>query len=194
MTLKPLFFIAILLLITTASAVSISPVRFNESVSAGGTASFTVTVSNSTIGENSIESPEITGDCAGWITVKGEGNDLPVTRTFTVNVPATATNGAHRCDIAFMFPETGMVRAAIGFPVSVMVSGGIEPTPATTTTTPATTTSTPATTTSAPVPTTTTSAPAPEPGGALMIILMAGLLVVLAFIAVMIYDIRRERR
>lgn len=130
--LKPiLFLISLLFILSSASAVSITPVRFNETLQAGTSATFTITIQNSTPAEHTIGNPTITGDCAGWITIDGEGNDLPITREFTVSVPTDAVNGWHRCDIEYLLPGDGMIRGAVAFPVSVNVTGGTEPTPTT---------------------------------------------------------------
>jgi hypothetical protein len=127
--------ILVFLIVGHASAVSISPVRWNESVNAGDTATFAITLMNTTPDETNILSPTITGDCAEWVSSDGKDTSLPSTTHFTIKVPKTATNGSHRCDVSFKFPGSSLIAYAIGFPITVKVSGGTEPMPTTAETT-----------------------------------------------------------
>ena len=130
---KPIFLTFLLLLVVCFSqvhAITLTPViRYNETVPAGDTVQFTITMLPEahpvTFVSNTVE-----GDCAQWVSMNtasftvDKTTDIPV----QIAVPKDATNGAHRCDITFRTAGTGTANMGIGFPVSVRVSGGTEPT------------------------------------------------------------------
>ena len=109
---------------------SISPVRYNESVPAGSTIVFNVSLSPDNTNEVAIETVSITGDCSSWLTVEPSAPiALPAQFKVTANIPGDATNGPHRCDLGYTLPAKGMMQVTIGFPLTFNVTGGIEPTP-----------------------------------------------------------------
>lgn len=160
---KTLFFImvAFCLIGSGAQALTISPVRFNETTLAGSSVVFEVSLTPNNEQERTLETVSVTGDCSGWVSVTPEAPvNLPAKFKVTANIPADATNGRTRCDIAFVQPSQGMVSAIIEFPLTFNVSNGKEPTPAPVITT-SSATPTP-TETQTPIPTRTTYAPLSE--------------------------------
>ena len=194
---KTLFFIIVLcILIGSVSALTISPVRYNETVSAGSAVSFDIFLSPNIPQETRIELITITGDCASWVSMDTRPSDLPASFHVSATIPTDASNGRHRCDIAFIQPSLGMISAAIGFPLTFDVSGG-SPAPVV----PVLTTPTEQRTLTAPAQEP-TSAPAPLPTSApaepvipikTVIILFVGVIAFM-FGAVIIYDHYRRKQ
>lgn len=151
-----LLFLTALILLPSAGAVTLSgAVRFNQSMEAGGSASVDMVFIPDAGKVTTFEGIMVSGDCAPWITVNR--SSMTFNRSAGVRaviaVPPGASNGIHRCDIEFLQPPEGMIRPAIGFPITVKVLNGTEPQiTLTTTATPATTSTPPETrTTYAPI-------------------------------------------
>lgn len=137
---SPFIFFACLFLILPVSAVTMSGnIRFNDTIPAGSGASFDILFSKD-ISEDSVnfEDISISGDCSPWVSLNR--TELTANESAAVHadisVPADVANGPHRCDISFSMPPSGMVQQVIGFPITVNVTSGAEPTPTATTAAP----------------------------------------------------------
>jgi hypothetical protein len=204
---KTLFFVLISMffLVGCVSAMTITPVRYNESTPVGSTVSFDVSLKGDTTNEVMIETVSVTGDCAQWVTVT-PGAPVPLPATFHVigNIPASATNGRTRCDISFAQPQSGQITAIIGFPLTFNISNGVNPTPTPTpilTTVPTTTIQTTIPTTTSTILPTTTRTPEQTPvpththtGLPLDPAVILVSIIIAAFIVVAVYDYRRGFR
>jgi hypothetical protein len=117
-------------MIGTASAMSITPIRYNETAPAGSTIGFNVSLIPTTTDEKVIDTVSIEGDCSEWINITpASPQSLPATFTVQGTIPTNATNGRTRCDIGFQQPAAGMISMAIGFPITFDVTGGMNATP-----------------------------------------------------------------
>ena len=128
----PLIFLALIILIANASAVTVMNPRFNETVVAGDTALYHFSAKPDTEGTVTFSTITTEGDCREWVHVSQIppltfNDSIPLDATITV--PKTATNGMHSCQITFTAPPSGMLQYAIGLAVHVNVINGTEPTP-----------------------------------------------------------------
>jgi hypothetical protein len=175
---KTLFFLFVVcvFIVSGVSALTISPVRYNETTPAGSTVSFSVSLTPDNIHEVMIGTVSITGDCSKWVTVTPSApTALPAQFHISGTIPNNAINGRTRCDITFLQPPQGTITAAIGFPITFNVTGGSTPTVSPTATITTATSRTPTTiptVTHTPLPTTTrtptpthTQTPTPTPTG-----------------------------
>jgi hypothetical protein len=128
---KTLFFLFVVcvFIVSGVSALTISPVRYNETSPVGSTIVFSIALTPDNSDERTIETVSVSGDCSEWVTVTPSAPvPLPATFKVSASIPGDASNGRHRCDLGFIQPTTGMISAIIGFPLTFNVSGGIEPT------------------------------------------------------------------
>jgi hypothetical protein len=200
-----LLFVVCAVIVSGVSALTITPPRYNETVSAGSTVSFDVSLVSDNPSEKVIETVKTTGDCSGWVVIQ-PGAPVPLPATFHVigNIPDSATNGRTRCDISFAQPQSGQITMIIQMPITFNVSNGVNPTPtptATFTTVPTTTIQTTIPTTTSTILPTTTRTPEQTPvpththtGLPLDPAVILVSIIIAAFIIVVVYDYRRGFR
>jgi len=200
------------------SAVTVTNSKFSDSISAGSSASFTMSLSPDIAQEIGIPLTVSMdgGACSPWVSTSTQKVTLttqstPVTAQ--IQVPTTAINGAYACRVQYTSPPSGMVQSRIEVPISLSVTGGKtapvvvtapissgsggisaqQPVPAVTVTAKPTVASTQAANTQAPVVVETTApAPIPQPptGMGFFAAMVATALVVL-FAAVIVFDTKR---
>lgn len=193
----PLFFLLLLLLILSpVTAVTITNSRYVSSLPAGSSDEFQMTLTPDTAAEDGlILTTSMEGDCGPWVRLDTPAVTLDpkgTAVTANIEVPGDATNGNTECFVTYTAPPVGMVQSRLQAPIRLTVTGGIEPTP----TPEPTLTAAPTVEAQAPAPApATASTPAPyEPNYAPILPALCGVLVLcVAFLIVMVFDLRRGR-